>query len=264
MAYEQESFIDKCLNSILAQNVSFPVEIIVHDDASKDKTPYIASAYAKKFPHIVKVFVQKENQFSKQVKLRPLLLKQCRGQYIANCDGDDFWTDLNKLEKQVAFLDQHPEYVMSFHDAVKVNEAGVVLMKNVLTKHAQRDFTKAELRVLKWGVMLFGTIMHRNVEMDFPAEYNLAPNGDNFYPMLLGAFGAAKFQSEVAPLAYLQHSGGMWSLKSNSQQNEMHLRTYLAIAGYFVRIGENKNAQALIASRLNYYTRLYFADNRVE
>jgi glycosyltransferase involved in cell wall biosynthesis len=257
MAYEQESFIEKCLNSILAQNVNFSVEIIVHDDASKDKTSRIAFAYARKFPHIFKVFVQKENQLSKLLKFRPLLLSKCKGQYIANCDGDDFWTDPNKLRKQVTFLDQHPDYVMSFHDAIKLDKTGKVLTKNVLSQAARRDYTASELRVSKWGVMLIGTMMHRNVNIDFPPEYNLVPNGDNFYPMLLALHGAAKFQNEVGPLAYLQHESGMWSSKSESEKNQMHVRTYLAIVGYFVRVGETQNAKALIGSRLNSYLQQY-------
>jgi hypothetical protein len=261
MAYEQERFIGKCLNSILAQNVNFAVEIIVHDDASKDKTSRIAIAYAKKFPHIFKVFIQKENQFSKQIKVRPLLLKKCRGQYIAHCDGDDFWTDPNKLRKQLAFLDQHPEYVMSFHNAVMLSVGGKVSAKKALPETVCRDYTKDDLRILRWGWMLFGTIMHRNVEMDFPLEYNLVPNGDNFYSMLLGAHGAAKFQHEVGPLAYLQHEGGMWSSKSRSQRKDMYLRTYLAIVGYFVRIEEHHSARALMASKLSIYMQQYMSDS---
>lgn len=261
MAFEQEPFIEKCLNSILAQNVNFSVEIIVHDDASKDNTSRIAFAYAKKFPHLIKVFVQKENQYTKQFKVRPLLLSKCKGQYIANCDGDDFWTDPNKLRKQVEFLDHHPEYVMSFHDAIKVDSSGKLLANNVLSPAARRDYTQSELRVSKWGVMLIGAIMHRNLKIDFPPEFHLAPNGDNFYPMLLAAHGGAKFQNEVGPLAYLQHQGGMWALKTQAQKSEMHLRTYLAIVGYFVRIGEVHNAKALMASRLSIYMQQYLNNN---
>ncbi len=257
MAYNQENFIRKCLGSILMQKVNFPVEIIIHDDASKDKTSKIISAYAKKFPKIIKVFLQKENQFSKQIKLRPHLLKKCKGEYIAHCDGDDFWTDPDKLRKQVEFLDKHAEYVMSFHDAVAIDKMGKLIVRNVLSKSSRRDYTKAELRILKWGWMLFGTIVHRNVAIEFPPEYNLVPNGDNFYPMLLATFGAAKFHDDVGPLAYVQHDGGIWSSKSKIQKNEMHMRSYFAIVGYFVRMGDREAAKALISSRLLKYIAAY-------
>ncbi len=256
-AFNQEAFVGQCLDGILRQLVSFPVEVIVHDDASTDGTPAVIQDYARRYPKLIRTILQTENQHSRFRKARPIMLSQARGEFIADCDGDDIWTDPHKLEKQVAFLRENRSFVMSFHDAVPIDTSGKQVDTGYLPEEARRDYTQAELRVLKWGWILMGTAMHRNVELDFPPEYFLAPNGDNFVPMLLAAFGAAKFQPEVGPLARRLHRGSMWASKSQAEQNRMHLQTYLQIAGYFVRTGDIKAARKILAGRLSLYVRRY-------
>jgi hypothetical protein len=159
--------------------------------------------------------------------------------------------------KQVAFLRDNSSYVMSFHDAVPVDEDGKQLDTAYLPDSARRDYSRAELRVLQWGWILMGTAVHRNVKLDFPPEYSLAPNGDNFVPMLLAAYGGAKFQAEVGPLARRLRRGSMWWSKSQSEQNRMHLQTYLQIAAFFVRTGDVKAARKILAGRLSLFVRRY-------
>jgi hypothetical protein len=250
VAYNQERFIAQCIESVLQQVTDFPAEVIVHDDASTDGTAAIIRAYAQRFPQLVQPVLQMENQYSQKKRIFPTLQTLAAGEFIARCDGDDFWTDSHKLTRQIGFLRQNPGYVLSFHDAVHIDEEGRVLQKENLPKSAQRDYTQAELRELKWGWMLLGTVVQRNVQIDFPPEYALVPNGDNFLPMLLAAHGGAKFQPEVGPLAYRQHPGGIWSQQTAAEKARMHLQSYLQIAAYFVRVGEVQTAKAIIAGRL--------------
>ena len=250
--YNHERFLGQCLASILQQRTDFPVEIIVHDDASTDSTRAIIEAYAQKFPNIIKPIFQSENQHAQHRKIRPIMLAQARGQFIASCDGDDLWIDHRKITKQLACLLNHPQHVLSFHNAIRIDETNnVVLNKYELPVRAQRNYRREELRVLQWGWMFFGTVMHRNVKVDIPPEYHLIPNSDIFFPMLLAAFGGAIFQSDVGPLAYRQHQSGMWSLKSADEKSSMHIQTCLQITNYFVRIKEFENAQKIITGRLS-------------
>ncbi len=259
-AYNHERFLAECLESILAQVVDFPVEIIVHDDASTDGTAAIVRAYAGRYPNIVRPVLQAQNQFSLQKKCLPLLHGLARGAYIAMCDGDDAWRDAQKLRRQVEFLAANPAYVLSFHDAVHVDEEGRVVQAANLIDRNRRDYSRGELRVMKWGWMLLGTIVHRHVKLAFPPEFDLAPNGDHFLPMLLAASGGAKFQAEAGPLAYRQHRGGLWSGRTLAERAAMHLQTSLQIAAYFVRIGEADSAKAIIGDRLAYFAREYFRE----
>lgn len=255
-AYNQNRYIPQCLDAILGQLTDFPVEILVHDDASTDGTAEIIIEYARKFPGILKPVLQTENQFSRHRRIRSILHAHVRGDFVASCDGDDVWLDPCKLSKQVGFLREHPEYVLSYHDAVLIDDAGRELKKNYLPKVFQRDYLREELRIFSW--MLSGTIMYRNVDIDFPPEYHLTPNGDNFLPILLAPHGGAKFQAEVGPLAYRQHAGGIWSQKNPAEQARMHLQSDLQITCYLVRTGDVEAARKVITGRFSIHAQEFF------
>lgn len=249
--YNQKSFLGQCLDSVLAQVTPFPIEILIHDDASTDGTTDIVRTYAGRYPRLIRPIIQTENQLSRARKAWPVLHRLARGAYLAYCDGDDFWPNPGKLRRQVSFLSSHPEYVLSFHDAEHVDETGRLLKANNLAASMRRDYSQSELRVLKWGWILFGTMVHRNVGLAFPPEYHLAPNGDNFMPMLLARHGGAKFLEDAGPLAYRQHAGGLWTMRSVAQRKAMELQTNLQISSYFIRTGDYQAASELFRLRLS-------------
>lgn len=110
LTYNQEKYISKCLDSLLEQETNFLYEIIIHDDASTDNTAKIISEYEKKYPNIIKPIYQKENQYSKNSqKVLEFALNKTKGKYIALCEGDDYWIDKNKLQKQYDFLEQNKD-----------------------------------------------------------------------------------------------------------------------------------------------------------
>lgn len=113
VSYNHEAFIRETLDGIVAQKTDFPVEVIIADDASTDATPAIIRDYADRYPHLFRPILRSENVgIFKNVSEA---LSAARGEYLAICEGDDYWTDPMKLSKQVAFLDQHPETSLCFH-----------------------------------------------------------------------------------------------------------------------------------------------------
>mgnify|MGYP000882014727 CR=1 FL=1 len=117
ITYNHEPFIRECLEGFLMQKTTFPVEIIIHDDASTDKTAEIIKEYELKYPNLFKPIYQVENQFSKKqgsIYAR-FVYPKVIGKYIALCEGDDYWIDPLKLQKQVDFLEANPEYVLTSH-----------------------------------------------------------------------------------------------------------------------------------------------------
>ena len=113
IAYNQEPYIRQCLDGFVMQNTDFRFEAIVHDDASTDGTAAIIREYAEKYPDIIKPIFETENQFSKKDgSLGRIMSEACKGKYVAFCEGDDYWTDPLKLQKQVDFLEGHEEYSM--------------------------------------------------------------------------------------------------------------------------------------------------------
>ena len=138
LTYQHANFIRDCLDGILMQETDFPVEILIGEDESSDGTREICKEYAARHPDTIRLFLhRRENNIA--IHGRPTGRFQstytrfkCRGTYIALCEGDDYWTDPLKLQKQVDFLEGHPECVLSFHDGQMVDESGHIIEESLL------------------------------------------------------------------------------------------------------------------------------------
>ena len=116
-AYNHAPFIRQCLDGFVMQKTNFRFEAIVHDDASTDGTAAIIREYAEKYPDIIVPVIEDENQYSKgDGSVTRIVDSYMRGKYIAFCEGDDYWTDPYKLQKQIDFLEAHPDYGMCHTD----------------------------------------------------------------------------------------------------------------------------------------------------
>ena len=120
-AYNHERYIAQCLDGFVMQKTNFPFEVLVHDDASTDKTADIIREYEKKYPHLIKPVYQTENQYSKGGIAR-FQYPRAQGKYIAVCEGDDYWTDPLKLQKQYDAMEAHPEVDMCAHAAIEMDD----------------------------------------------------------------------------------------------------------------------------------------------
>ncbi|MCM1518458.1 MAG: glycosyltransferase [Pseudoflavonifractor sp.] len=120
LAYNHEPYIRDCLNGFVMQQTNFPFIAIVHDDCSTDGTTQIISEYAEKYPNIIKPIYEKENQWEKSDgsldRIAHKALFESGAKYIALCEGDDYWTDPHKLQKQVAYMLEHPDCSICFHN----------------------------------------------------------------------------------------------------------------------------------------------------
>ena len=119
LAYNHASYIKDALEGFVSQKTRFSFEVIVHDDASTDGTADIIREYARRYPEIIKPVFQKENQYSRGVAIGPTFcFPLVRGEYVALCEGDDYWTDPLKLQLQADALDAHPEVDLCTHGAL--------------------------------------------------------------------------------------------------------------------------------------------------
>ena len=118
ITYNHEPYIVQALDGFLMQKTRFPFEVLVHDDASTDRTADIIREYEKKFPEIIKPLYEEENQWIKGRRgSAEFNFPRAKGKYIALCEGDDYWIDENKLQMQVDFLEKNPEYGMCYTKA---------------------------------------------------------------------------------------------------------------------------------------------------
>lgn len=131
LTYNHEAYIRDTLDGFLAQKTNFPFVAIVHDDASTDGTAAIVRDYAKRAPHIIKPIYETENQYSKRDgslgRIMSDALEKTGAKYVALCEGDDYWTDPLKLQKQVDFLESHPEYSMCYSGFQTVDKDGNII-----------------------------------------------------------------------------------------------------------------------------------------
>lgn len=126
ISYNHAPYIRRCLEGFLMQKTNFTIEVLIHDDASTDGTEETIREYAEKYPLIIKPIYQKENQYSKGKRvLDEFIYPQVKGKYIALCEGDDYWIDPLKLQKQIDILEREPKYSLCFHNAVVLNERGL-------------------------------------------------------------------------------------------------------------------------------------------
>lgn len=239
ITYNHVNFIRDAIEGFLMQETTFPVEIIIHDDASTDGTANIVHEYAKKYPSIIVAICQKENQYSKGIKPILHIQKLIRGVYIATCEGDDYWTDPNKLQIQVSYLNSHPECVVSGHDAFIVDEEGRLIASSKLPNTSKRDFTAQEMMQGSAWILTMSHIYRNLLSLETIPELSHIKNGDIFLVSVLGKYGSSKYHSEIKPACYRQHQGGIWSMQSDITRRNDHLNSWFWIYRYWERVGNH-------------------------
>jgi len=125
-AYNHSKYIAQTLDGFLSQRHGFPIEILVHDDASTDGTAGIIRGYAEKHPDIIRPRFQLENQYSKNIPINETFnFPRSRGKYIALCEGDDYWCDADKLQRQISYMENNPSCTFSFTNGYIHDETGI-------------------------------------------------------------------------------------------------------------------------------------------
>lgn len=211
ITYNHELYIRDTLDSILAQKSEYRFEIIVHDDLSTDSTRNILLEYKNKFPNIIKLILQKENQYSQGKKVIPLAVEKTNGEYICLCEGDDFWVDKNKIQKQIETLKKNKKINICFTDAYKSIENKIIASKERIKKNITHSIDDV---ILGGGsFMPTASIMFEKKSFDIiPTWINDVPVGDYFYQILLSIPNGAIYLSEKT-IVYRVNSANSWSSK---------------------------------------------------
>jgi glycosyltransferase involved in cell wall biosynthesis len=230
ITFNHRPYIEKCIEGFLEQRCDFRVEILLHDDASTDGTSDVLKEYAARYPSLIRVVQQLENMFSKGVNpYYAYLFPISRGDYIAICDGDDFWEDDQKLMAQVAFLDANPDTVIVYGPALAFKGEDQIIGPG---GGAARDLTAPELKSGEGLNTL--TTCFRNVFQNQPppAFLKSSPVGDVSVWAYLAQFGHGKYMPELKPAKYRLHSGGVLSMVSRQRKVFMSALAHLSIAAF--------------------------------
>jgi len=231
--YNHEKYIRETLEGFLMQRTQFRFEILINDDASTDNTANIIREYEAKYPDLIFPLYQNENQYSKGIVISPTYnWPRARGKYIALCEGDDYWTDSYKLQKQVDFLEANPEYVFTFHDAVILNQK--TGEKRLRIGDRQIDNTVDLKSLIIQNNIPTASIVFRNF-LDYtqlPDWIGKISKGDYGLCVLLAEEGPGKYLPEAMSV-YRVHEGGIWSSKGFEFTHDADIKFYKFLLDYF-------------------------------
>jgi glycosyltransferase involved in cell wall biosynthesis len=195
--YNQEKFIGKAIESALMQQTNFPFEILVGDDYSTDGTRAIVQTYIDRHPGVVKPVFHPRNLGQNGLFNAMETFRQGTGTYLASFDGDDYWTDPLKLQKQVDFLDTHPDFVACYHNALITYEDGSP--SHVLNPPDQPTVSTLDDLIGEEEIWFMATssVLFRNVLHTYPAWFMRSVSGDIPRYILLGRHGKFGYLPDV-------------------------------------------------------------------
>lgn len=210
--YNLETFVEKTIQSVLDQETDFPFEIVIGDDCSTDGTQDIIKRFQKQYPDIIRTVIFNEKNEGVSV-LFPRVILSCKGQFIATLDGDDYWTDNNKLQMQLNYLKNNSEYKICCTDYSIIDKYENIIEKDHLRRKKREKYTISDI--------IYSTTPPRHtaffaasiVPNPFPVNYKMVKvNDDHYFFTLLTQYsdiGVLK----VNTANYRKHDGGIYSKK---------------------------------------------------
>jgi len=220
--YNHQEYIEDALKGFLIQETDFPFEIIIHDDASNDDTPNIIKKYADKYPKIIRPILQTENQQSKGRKSLLIAARYATGQYVALCEGDDYWTDQYKLKLQIAGLENYSNCQLSFHCATKHNlKTGKF---GTLGRYREKDGIVSASEIIRkknGSIPTASCVIKKDAFEDFIKfidKNQYVPIGDIFLQAIGASYGGGLYIDKC--MSYYRFLGpNSWTLNSLKKEN---------------------------------------------
>ncbi len=250
LAYNQEAYIRQCLDGFVMQQTNFRFEAIVHDDASTDHTADIIREYAKKYPNIIKPIYETENQYSKQDgSLRRIMNDACKGKYIAMCEGDDYWTDPLKLQKQVDFLEEHPDFSLCFHNVKIWKQKEGVLVDDFITRDVYSETDIYELA--KGNYIHTPSVVFRNDKRVFDSFSKMGKISVGDYPlwMLSAQYGKIKKMGEC--MVIYRYGSGYWSTENDFKK----IITWMQMIAKLIVVLDGEKVKMILEEQNRNYSR---------
>ncbi|MCK5537729.1 MAG: glycosyltransferase [Bacteroidales bacterium] len=195
ITYNHENYIGEALDSFLMQETDFPFNVLINEDCSTDNTADIIREYEKKYPNIIKPIYQKENQYSKGVDVTVVFnFSRAKGKYIALCEGDDYWTDKNKLQIQIEAMTENTKCNMSFHPSKILSEN--INIDRTMAQHSHKNVVFPPSEMIKNDGRFCPTmsiVFRRKLIDHLPDFLHSAIAGDYFFHVLASMGGGALF-----------------------------------------------------------------------
>lgn len=245
--YNHADYLEDALRGLLGQVTSFPFEVIVRDDASTDGTTELLLGYAAKYAHIIRPVIEKENQHSKGIRANPALLPFARGEYVALCEGDDYWITSDKLEKQVNLLRAYPQSPMSVARTVMCKKHGLnLLCETQFTGNDKelQSFEDIKQYYFHTSTYLIRTDIYRSVIERYLGKIEY---GDTALRYMLADIGPIVLLKEIVSV-YRITGSGIWTSLDKPNQVAWNIRVAEGFYRHF-----NPSHRKYFAGRLLFF-----------
>lgn len=251
ITFNHATFIAQCIEAFLDQRCDFNVEIVIYDDASTDGTADILREYAERFPTIIKPILSERNLFSLGVNpYYAFVFPAARGEFIAICDGDDYWTETEKLAKQVEALRSDPSIAITYGRVFGDLGEG---KKVPFTAALERDLSPLELQSVP--AINTATTCFRNPYLDATPQFlRHSPIGDQTVWAIVGGMGRGHFMEDLEPVGYRIHAGGIFSEIAKSRKYYMSAIAKLCIAAYHDQNGHSEAEHQVLSQSVSALT----------
>ncbi len=257
-AYNHEKYIESALNGFVCQKTNFKYEVLIHDDASTDHTADIIRKYQSQYPDIIYAVLQTENQYSKGIPfVRIYMLPKARGKYVALCEGDDYWTDETKLQRQVDFMESHPDCSLCTHGycSVDASSGSVLWVRRCLPGDG---YILPEQIIMNRDVPQTATFLFRM--QDFTIPNVLLGFGVEDYPRRLYSMLRGRIYYIDRVMSHYRHaSEGSWTseIQTNKDNNTEHLGKMIQLTKAFDDLSGHKY-EAYVEKRVDYLSALKY------
>lgn len=224
ITYNQEKYIKDALDSFLMQKTNFNYEIIIHDDASTDNTASIIKEYEKKYSKIIKPIYQKENQYSKGKKVSLYTYNKAKGKYIAFCEGDDYWSDPYKLQKQFDYMEKNKDCGLCFHSVEVINAKNDKKVGEIRAASESKAISTSEIILGGGGFIGTNSIFSRSeILKNLPEFFEKSPVGDYPIQIITASKDYAYFINENMSI-YRTNVKNSWTSQEFKPEKEIEIK----------------------------------------
>jgi len=232
ITYNHEPFIRDALNGFLMQKTDFPFRIVVHDDASTDGTREVVEQYAAAFPNVIRAVLQERNLYSRGINRNSCIDPLIAGQYVAICEGDDYWIDGQKLQMQVDFLENHQAYAFCWTRFYLLHDDSLKISPDLNGRYFRPngkgvDFDFREFCYTGWNIGM-QTMVYRQTAKN--NQHAMLKNYRDVFLISDLLHAGRGFCLPAFTAVYRQHAGGIYAGISESQRKIVAERVYGSIA----------------------------------
>ena len=221
-AYNHEKYIRDALDGFVSQRTDFPFEVIIHDDASTDQTAAIIHEYEEKYPELIRPIYQTENQFVKHLGInRTIISPLVKSKYVAFCEGDDYWTDPLKLQKQYDFMETHQEYTLCTCSTLWMDMKTSQTSPRLVAEK-DRDIPIEEIILETKGrpFQYASFFLRTDIWQQWPAWHKVFPVGDTPVALRAAVNGKVRMLADVM-CVYRYRSTGSWTSRMADAGNKV-------------------------------------------